>query len=289
VALETVLKSPASFSKKIMSSVSFQDITKRMQDMWSLGNFTPIAATTVLVGEQLCESVDLRAGQRVLDVATGSGNTALSAARRSCVVTGIDFVPYLLETARKRAEIEQLKVEFKEGGAENIPFPDESFDVVLSTFGCMFAPDQARTASELVRVCRPGGKIGLAAWTPDSFTVENLKISGKYSMSPPPPNMKPAWVWGSKEGLEDLFTDKLSSINTTRKSVLDREPSAESLFEKFTTLLGPLIATYQRLDQNKRESMKSDFVELVKKFNRSGDSTVVLQNDYLEIVARTKA
>src|SRR3712207_4445501 len=178
--------------------------------MWAAGDYAVVGTTLVIVGEQLCEAVDLRAGQRVLDVATGNGNTALSAARRSCDVTGIDYVPALLEQGRARAAAEGLAVAFADGDAENIPFPDASFDVVLSTLGTMFAPDKEKTASERLRVGRPGGKSGRANWPPDGFIGQMFRVTGRYV--PPPAGLKAPALWGTEERLRELLGDGVESI-----------------------------------------------------------------------------
>ncbi len=261
----------------------YEEVMKRQRATWSAGNFTALAGVTVLVGELLCEAVGLRPGQRVLDVCTGSGNTALSAARRLCIVSGIDFVPHLLETARKRAALELLNIEFKDGAVENIPFPNKSFDAVLSTFGCMFAVDQRRTADELVRVCKRGGKIGLACWTPDGTFGEFSKLTAKYI--PPHPNAKPPTLWGSKEGLEMLFGGNISNLHTTRKTVFLRAQNADAYVERMKKFSGPLISAYDALDENTGENLTRDATEWAARSSRSGDETIEIPSDYLEIVA----
>src|SRR5690242_20055963 len=177
--------------------VDWSAIKVRQQKSWSTGDYSVIGATLVVISEELCEAVDLHAGQSVLDVATGSGNTAIAAARRFCKVTGIDYVPSLLEVGRRRAGAENLHVTFQEGDTENIPFGNASFDVVLSTLGVMFTPDQEKAASELLRVCRPGGKIGLANWTPTGFIGAVFRSIGKYI--PPAPGLKSGALWGTEE------------------------------------------------------------------------------------------
>lgn len=265
-------------------SVTYDENEKRQQAVWSMGNFAAIGGATVIVGELLCESVGLRAGLKVLDVATGSGNAALSAARRACVVTGIDFVPHLLETARKRAEIEMLKAEFREGSAENIPFSEGSFDVVLSVFGSMFAPDQQKAADELLRVCKPGGKIGYAAWTSEGWAGEMFGIMAKY-LPPPSQNMKPPTRWGSKEGVQELFKDRISLSQITTKSIFAYSPKPELMFERFRTYFGPVMRVYESLDENARENLRKDFIDSVERYNKSNDDTVVSESKYLEVVA----
>ena len=261
---------------------TFEEERKKAQAVWSAGDFNAISGFTVLVGELLCEAVDLRGGQRVLDVGTGSGNTALSAARRWCNVSGIDFVSSQLEIAKKRAELEELSIEFKEGSAEDISFPDETFDAVLSTFGCMFATDQNLAAKELLRVCKIGGKIGLACWTPDCFFGEFSKTSRKYFPSSPEDD-EPS-LWETKEGLQELFKDRISSLKVAKKSVFFRAPTIELYLERFRKNAGPVVKTYEKLDQNAQASLTKDLVELANKFNIARDGTMVVPGNYLEIV-----
>lgn len=258
-------------------------VKKSQQEMWALGDYAPIGARLVIVSELLCEAVDLRGGQRVLDVATGTGNTALAAARRSCEVTGIDYVPAWLERARERARLEGLEVGFREGDAESLPFPDASFDVVLSTFGAMFAPDQERVARELLRVCRPGGKIGMASWTPDGFSGESFRVTARYV--PPPAELKPATRWGTEAGLRELFGDGIASLRVTRRSLVFRFRSVQQRAELFRTHFGPTMKTFAGLDPARQRELERDLEELAQRFNRSGDDTLVVPSDYLEVVA----
>jgi ubiquinone/menaquinone biosynthesis C-methylase UbiE len=257
---------------------------QRQQQSWATGDFSMLATAITLVGELLCESVDPRAGQRVLDVATGSGNTALAAARRGCDVTGIDFVPALLERGRERAAAERLDITFQEGDTESIPFPDGAFDVVLSTFGAMFAPDQEKAAGQLLRVCRSGGKIGMANWTMDSFITEIGRTSGRY-MPPPPTELKPPALWGEESRVRELFGDRVSSIQIKRRTFTFRYRSIRQWVEFNGKFLGPVIQTMRALDPAKQESLVHEIVELAKQRNRSGDQTMVVPSDYLEIVA----
>ncbi len=201
-------------------------IKQRQQKAWSAGDYTKIGVIFVVIAEILCEAVDLRPGRRVLDVATGHGNAALAAARRFCEVTGIDYVPFVLEDARKRAAAEGLLVDFQEGDAEEIPFPDASFDYVLSTLGAMFAPDQEKIARELLRVCKPGGKIGMANFMPDGFGGEIGKLTAKY-LPPPPPGLKPPFLWGIEERLHELLGEGVSSLEVQRRSFVFRYPSPQ--------------------------------------------------------------
>jgi len=258
-------------------------IKERQQEAWSAGDFSRFASTIVIVSERLCESVDLRAGQRVLDVATGSGNTAIAAARRGCEVVGIDYVPALLERGKERAAVEYLDVEFVEGDAEDLPFPDESFDVVLSTFGVMFAPDQERAASELLRILRPGGKIGLANFPPDSLAGGFFMTAAKFS--PPPRGVRAAVLWGTEEWLRQLFGDAVESLSLDRQNVLLRYRSAEDWLEFFRQYFGPIRAVFESLEPERQERFGRQLMDLVIEANRSGDDTIASPVDYVEVVA----
>ncbi|MBA2345526.1 MAG: class I SAM-dependent methyltransferase [Rubrobacter sp.] len=236
----------------------------------------------LIMSELLCEAVDLRPGQRVLDVATGSGNTALAAARRFCDVTGIDYVPALLERGRERAAAERLEVIFREGDTEDIPFPDASFDVVLSTVGVMFAPDQEKAAGELLRVCRPGGKIGLANWTPDGFAGEMGSLFGGYL--PLSPGLKPPVLWGTEERLRELLGSGAEHIAVVRRSFMFRYRSVQHYLDVLQTHLGPTRETFLALDPARRENLVRELVGLIGRFDRSEDVTMVVPSDYLEVV-----
>src|SRR5829696_6269318 len=203
-------------------------IKDRQQKTWTSGDYARIGNTLVLMGELLCEAVNVHAGDKVLDVATGSGNTAISAARRFCEATGIDYVPELLEHARKRAEVEGLEI---------------TFDVVLSTLGVMFAPDQEKVAEELLRVCRPGGKIGLANWTPDGFVGNMFRTLGKHV--PPPPSIKPPPLWGTEERLRGLLGEGVASLEVRQRSYMLRYPSAGYFVEYFRSYYGPTLKAFE--------------------------------------------
>ena len=258
-------------------------IKQRQQQTWSAGSYAMVGNRLVIMGELLCEAVDLRAGQKVLDVATGSGNAALSAARRFCETTGVDYVPELIEEARRRAEAERLEVSFEVGDAENLPYPDGSFDVVLSTIGVMFAPNQEKAAGELLRVCRPGGKIGLANWTPDGWAGEFFRTVGKHL--PAPPGIQPPPLWGTEERLRELFGEEVTSLEVTRRSYLLRYPSAKRFIEHYRAYFGPIRKTFESLDEAGQESLAQDLEELLGRWNTSGDGTLVVPSEYLEVVA----
>jgi len=242
-----------------------------------------IGGMQVIVSELLCEAVDLRASQRVLDVATGSGNTALAAARRNCEVTGIDYVPALLERARERAAAERLPAAFKDGDAEAIPCPDAAYDAVLSTFGVMFAPHQEQAARELLRACKSGGRIGLANWTPAGFTGQMFLTISKYV--PPPSGVPSPMLWGTEARLHDLFGDTIQTLEITRRNFVFRYRSAEHFIETFRTYFGPMNKAFATLDTTRQTELTNDLTALLGQFNRSGDATLAIPSEYLEVVA----
>jgi ubiquinone/menaquinone biosynthesis C-methylase UbiE len=258
-------------------------IKRRQQQAWATGDYTIIGAFTVQVSEWLCEAVDIQAGQKVLDVATGSGNTALAAARRGGEVTGVDYVPSLLERGRERAAAERLSITFQVGDAESLPFPDATFDVVLSTFGVIFAPDQEKAAQELLRVCRAGGKIGLANWTPEGFSGENFHITAAYLS--PLPGLKSPTRWGTAEGLQSLFGDHLTALRIRQRSAIFQAPSAEQYMTLTRTHLGPVIKVFESLAQDAQARLQRDLLDNIRRFNQSGDETMHVPADYLEVMA----
>ena len=264
-------------------TMELEAVKEKQQKTWASGNYAVIGNQLVIMGERLCEAVDVHSGQKVLDVATGSGNTAISAARRYCDVTGIDYVPELIEQAKERAGAERLEITFEVGDAENLPYPDASFDVVLSTVGVMFASDQERTAGELLRVCKPGGKIGLANWTPDGFIGNMFRTVGKHV--PPPPGIKPPPLWGTEERLRELFGEGVSSLRPARHSYAFRSLSVEHFIESFRTYYGPVHKAFESLDAAGQDAFARDLEELIHNWNISGDETVVAPSDYLEVVA----
>jgi SAM-dependent methyltransferase len=252
------------------------------QRAWSSGDYAIIGTRLVIVSELLCEAVDLHANDQVLDVATGHGNTALAAARRGCDVTGIDFAPALLAHARERAAAEHLQVNFQDGDAEDIPFPAESFDVVLSTFGSEFAPDQHKAAAELLRVCRTGGKVGLVNWASTGANVVESQIIGKYR--PANPGAAPN-LWGTQEGLRELFGEAVAALQVRPRSVLYRFRSTEAYVDTVRHTFGPCMRVYHGLDEETQERLKRELTEGLGRFNQSRDETLVLPFDYLEVVA----
>jgi SAM-dependent methyltransferase len=261
-------------------------VKQRQRAAWASGDYAAVGTRFPLTAELLCEAVDLRAGERVLDVACGSGNAALAAARRFCRVTGIDYVPALLERARLRATAEGLEVTFQEADAEDLPFPDGQFDAVLSTCGAMFAPDQERTARELLRVCRPGGRIGMVNWTPDSYVGALFRAIGRHV--PPPPGVRPPVLWGTEERLRELFGPEVT-ITAPRRAFLWRFPSAEHQAMFFATCYGPANKALAALGAADAASLRAEMVETVREFDVSDDDTLVLRMDYLEAVVRRPA
>jgi SAM-dependent methyltransferase len=254
----------------------------RQQGAWSSGDYAVVGTTLQIVGEDLCEAIDLRAGQRVLDVAAGNGNVALAAARRWCDVVATDYVPALLVRARERAEAERLPMTIQTADAEALPFEDASFDVIVSTFGVMFTPDQERAASELKRVCRKGGKIGLANWTPDGFIGQLFKTIGRHM--PPPAGMRPPSLWGQRDHLDHLFGREATFIQARRKHFVFRYRSPGHCLEVFKTFYGPVLKAFATLQPEAQEALRKDLLGLIAKFNRSGDDTMVVPSEYLEVV-----
>jgi ubiquinone/menaquinone biosynthesis C-methylase UbiE len=253
----------------------------KQQAAWSTGDYSVVGVTLQIVGESLCEAMDVRPGQRLLDVAAGNGNSSLAAARRFCEVTSTDYVQDLLRRGRERAEAERLPIEFKLADAESLPFPDGAFDAVTSTFGVMFAPDQEKAAAELLRVCRPGGKIGLANWTPDSFIGGLFKTLGRYV--PPAPGLQSPALWGTRERLENFFGADATVAAAERHFVL-RYRSPEHWIELWRSIYGPLTKAFESLDAQKQQALVSDLNALIGGMNVAKDGTMIVPSKYLEVV-----
>lgn len=253
---------------------------------WSSGDYAVVGTTLQIVGESLCEALDLRAGERVLDVAAGNGNATLAAARRWCDVVSTDYVPALLERASARASAEGLPVQFEQADAENLPYPGHSFDVVLSTFGVMFTPDQDKAAAEMARVCKSGGRIGLANWTPASFIGELFKLMGRYV--PPAAGMKSPALWGTEARLRELFGERLDTIAIEHRNFVFRYRSAAHWLEVFRTFYGPMHKAFGALDAAQQEALAADLIALAERFNRATDGTLVAPSEYIEVVVRCK-
>ena len=267
-------------------TIDLATIKARQQAAWSAGNYAVVGTTLQIVGETLCEALDLRAGNRVLDVAAGNGNATLAAAHRWCDVTSTDYVLSLLESGRARAKAEGCAIKFQEADAENLPFPDASFDVVISTFGVMFTPNQEKAASELARTCTPGGKIGLANWTPGSFIGQLFKTIGKYI--PPAAGLKSPAQWGTQARLEELFGKTARAIRTTSRDYTFRYRSPAHWIEVFRTYYGPMNKTFGALDVERQAAFTREVLALLESGNRSGDGTLVLPSEYLEVVIDRK-
>lgn len=264
------------------SAPDFVALKTKQQAAWSAGDYAVVGTTLQIVGETLCEALDLRAGERVLDVAAGNGNATLAAARRGCDVVSTDYVPALLERGSARASAEGLAVRFETADAEKLPFADASFDVVLSTFGVMFTPDQDKAAAELARVCKPGGRIGLANWTPPSFIGEVFKIIGTYL--PPPAGVKSPALWGTEARLRELFPHPLGLMTVERKHFVFRYRSTTHWLETFRTFYGPMHKAFGALDTAKQEALAADLIVLAERFNRAGSSALLVPSEYLEVV-----
>jgi SAM-dependent methyltransferase len=265
----------------------FTAVKGRQQKTWASGDFSVVASRIVFQAEHLCETADVQAGWRVLDVATGSGNAAIAAARRGCEVVGIDYVPALLERGRIRAAAEHLDVRFVEGDAEDLRFPDASFDAVISIYGVMFAPDHYRTAAELARVCRPGGRIALANWTPDGFIGETFRIVSRYI--PPAPGLQPPVRWGDEAYLNALFGDVVTSMTSHRCVAVFRFRCAEENVDFFSTYYGPTLRAFESLDPPQRLALRDDLIALARRYDRNGGTgPIAITADYLETVINRK-
>jgi SAM-dependent methyltransferase len=280
--MNTVTAVAAAPVQQVPPPVDLATLKTRQHAAWSSGDYAIVGTTLQIVGEQLCEALDLRAGQRVLDVAAGNGNVSLAAARRWCEVTATDYVPALLDRARERAAAERLAIGFQQADAEALPFPDGAFDAVVSTFGVMFTPDQERAAAEMLRVCRPGGRIGLANWTPQGFIGQLFKTIGRHV--PPPAGMKSPALWGTRERLDQLFGAQASAIAAERRSFVFRYRSAAHWLDVFRTYYGPVLKAFAALPADGQAELERDILALLGQHNRSGGEQIVVPGEYLEIV-----
>jgi len=261
---------------------NYEAIKTKQRAAWSSGDYSVVGVTLQIVGENLCEALDLRSGQRVLDVAAGNGNVSLAAARRFCDVTSSDYVPALLERGKQRAEIDGLVITFREADAEALPFAEASFDIVTSSFGVMFTPNQEQAAAELLRVCRPGGKIGLANWTPESFIGQLFKTIGKHL--PPPAGLKSPALWGTRDRLNDLFGPDAGSIEAAQRTYVWRYKSPRHWLDLWRAVYGPLQKAFGALDEAAQEQLTTDLLALIDRFNVATDGTMVVPADYLEVI-----
>lgn len=261
-------------------------VKARQQSTWGAGDYAVIGTTLQIVGETLCEAADVAAGERVLDVACGNGNAALAAARRFARVTGIDYVPSLLDRARARADADGLPLEVRDADAEALPFADGAFDVVLSTFGVMFTPDQPRSAGELLRVCRHGGRIALASWTPDGFIGQVFRTLGSHV--PPPPGLSAPSAWGTERRLVDLFGEEARELRTRRRRFVFRYRSAAHWIEVFRTWYGPIHRAFAALAPGAQAALERDLTALLERCNAARDGTLKVPSTYLEaVIVRT--
>jgi SAM-dependent methyltransferase len=270
---------------KTTATVDHDAIKARQQGAWSSGDYAVIGTTLQLAGELLCEAVDVAAGERVLDVAAGTGNAALAAARRGAEVTACDYVPALLEGARRRAAADGLVVVTQDADAEALPFADDAFDVVLSTFGVMFTPDQERAANELLRTCRPGGRIGLANWTPDGFVGQigqMFKVIGRYA--PPPAGVRSPLEWGTEARLDELFAHGAKTVSVKRRQFVFRYRSAEQWLDTFRTYYGPTLKTFAALDPVDQLALEHELVALARENDTGRAGALRIPSAYFEVV-----
>lgn len=268
------------------AQVDFGAIKQRQHATWASGNYAILGTTLQIVGEHLAEAVDLRAGEQVLDVAAGNGNATLAAARRFARVTSTDYVPELLEKGAERARANGLEVRFEEADAEDLPFSDGAFDVALSTFGVMFAPEQARAAAELTRVVRSGGRIGLANWTPEGFIGDLFRLIASYV--PPPAGLQSPMLWGTEPRIVELFGPDATDIRCERRHFKFRYQSAAHWIEVFRNFYGPTCKVYAALDPDRQASLTQDISALLEGQNVGGAHSLVVPSEYLEVVISRK-
>ncbi len=283
MAIATLATAKAAHRGVPAGNADLAALKTKQQAAWSSGDYAVVGTTLQIVGEQLCETLDLRAGRKVLDVAAGNGMASLAAARRWCHVVSTDYVPSLLERGRARAAAEDLPIEFQVADAEALPFDDESFDTVISTFGVMFAANQDQAAAELVRVCKRGGQIGLTNWTPEGFIGQIFKTLGKFLPSPPAGARSPA-QWGTRSRLVELFEPSATSIRTESRHFNFRYRSADHFLNVFKTYYGPMLKAFAVLDLGKQQLLKAELVDLIGRMNKADDRSVVVPSEYLEVV-----
>jgi ubiquinone/menaquinone biosynthesis C-methylase UbiE len=260
----------------------FAAIKQRQQATWASGDYAVIGTTLQIVGELLAEAADVRAGERVLDVAAGNGNATLAAARRFAHVTSTDYVPTLLDKGRERARAEGLSVQFEVADAEDLPYDDASFDVVLSTFGAMFTPNHKRTAQEMLRVLRSGGRMGIANWTPAGYIGQLFKVIGTHV--PPPAGLQPPPLWGSEAHIAELFGTQVAQMRCEKRHFNFRYQSAAHFVQVFREYYGPTHKAFAALDVAGRQALERDMTALVDRLNVAGWSSLVVPSEYLEVV-----
>jgi SAM-dependent methyltransferase len=267
----------------VTSTTDLEMLKDKQQKMWSSGDYGKVAWVTVPLADQLCESAALRPGSTVLDVATGTGHVAIAAARRFCRCTGIDYVPELVDVAAARANAEGLDIEFREADAENLPFGDASFDYVMSAIGVMFTADHQRAARELLRVCKPGGRVAVASWTPTGFIGQLLKTVGKHAT--PPPGAQPPTRWGDETTIRELLGESSAGISCSTHSVTQRFLSPEHFADFFITEYGPTLKAAEQLSDDGRKAFRADLVDIATAANRATDGTLLCDWEYLVAVA----
>jgi ubiquinone/menaquinone biosynthesis C-methylase UbiE len=285
MSLQLKVRAPAAPAKgpaNVPAGVDFNTIKQRQQATWASGDFAIIGTTLQIVGELLAEAADVRAGERVLDVAAGNGNATLAAARRFAQVTSTDYVPHLLEKGAARATADGLDVQFQVADAENLPFDDGSFDVVLSTFGAMFTPDHTRPAREMLRVARAGGRIGLANWTPEGFIGQLFKVIGNYISAPA--GLKSPALWGTEAHLAELFGAQAADIRATRRNFNFRYLSAAHWLQIFRDYYGPTHKAFAALEPVRQDALAKDITALLERLNTAGAASLVVPGEYLEVV-----
>lgn len=276
--MDTITTPPAAPA----TAAALQALKARQRAIWSAGDYAVVGTTLQIVGERLCEALDIRSGSRVLDVAAGNGNGALAAARRWCDVVATDYVPALLKRAKERADADRLAITFREADAEALPFADASFDVVMSTFGVMFTPDQERAAAELVRVCRPGGRIGLANWTPDGFIGQLFKTIGRHV--PPPAGVRSPAQWGTRGRIAALFAVDAAQLDCVERDFVFRYRSPEHWLQVFATCYGPMVKVLAGLDAEARRALEAELLDLVAGRNRAEDGSMIVPSAYLQVI-----
>jgi ubiquinone/menaquinone biosynthesis C-methylase UbiE len=268
--------------KKPETLVDLAAVKTKQQAAWSSGDYAIVGATLQIIGEDLCEAMDLRGGHKVLDVAAGNGNVTLAAARRWCQVTSTDYVPALLAKGRDRAQAEGWTIDFKEADAEQLPFKDTTFDAVVSTLGVMFTADHGKAAAEMLRVCKSGGKIGMANWTPEGFIGQVFKTIGRYV--PPAPGAKSPALWGTRARLAEMFEQHAASIKSAQRHFVMRYRSPGHWLEIFRTYYGPVLKTFAALPPAAQADLERDLLDLIDQFNRATDGSMVVPSEYLEVV-----
>jgi ubiquinone/menaquinone biosynthesis C-methylase UbiE len=280
--MATATQAPIITSATSGNTPDLAAIKARQHAAWSSGDYAIVGTTLQIVGEQLCEALDLHAGQKVLDVAAGNGNVTLAAARRWCEVVSTDYVPELLARGQVRAQAEGFSIDFQVADAEALPFAANSFDAVVSTFGVMFTPNQDKAAAELVRVCRRGGKIGMANWTPEGFIGQLFRTLGKYL--PPPAGARSPALWGTQPRLTEMFGTSAASIKAERRNFVFRYRSPDHFLEVFRNYYGPTLKAFAALDEANRSALSDDLLALIRGINTAVDGTMAVPSEYLEIV-----